>query len=106
RTNQAPRRRGPSQKNKGRPGGRPLRKSWRRQSMAGSVADVVLGLAHGALHLADGLVGLAFGLQLHVAAELAGCVLDGTLDLLASAVDPILVHLKLLWFQSAGERSG
>ena len=41
------------------------------------------------LDLAGHLVGLPFGLQLTVASNLAGCILDGALDFFAGVVDSI-----------------
>jgi hypothetical protein len=48
------------------------------------------------LHLAGGLVRLAFGLQLGIAGQLSGRFLDGALRLLRRALDTILVHCLLL----------
>src|SRR5271165_1885216 len=64
----------------------------RRGLLPQRVAHRVLRAADRVLHLAGGLLGLAFALQLRVTGYLASSFLDGTLDLVGSALDPILVH--------------
>jgi hypothetical protein len=48
------------------------------------------------LDLALHLIGLAFGLGLAVAGDLAGPFLDLAFGLLRGAFDPVLVHVALL----------
>src|SRR4051794_39151091 len=67
--------------------------------LAVGVADRVLHAAGGVLHLALDLVGLAFGLQLRVAGDLAGRFLDLALRLIEGAFDPIVVHVRLPSFR-------
>src|ERR1700674_582240 len=55
-------------------------------------AHRVLDAAPGVLHLAGGLLGLAFAFELGVAGDLAGHFLDFALDLMARAFDAVLVH--------------
>src|SRR3569832_1066511 len=69
------------------------------------VARGVLDAADGVLRLALDLVGLAFGLKLGVAGDLAGGFLDGTLGLIGRAVDPILVHNMLLAEVEFGQKT-
>src|SRR5438105_2289373 len=72
--------------------------------MPGTIAKVVLGLADFLLHLADHLVGLAFGLELAVTGHFAGDILHGALHLFAGAFDTILVHTFLLILRTYGKR--
>src|ERR1700761_2142706 len=60
--------------------------------MLRGVADAVLQPANGILHLAGGLVGGAFGLQLGVAGDLASSLLDCAFGLVGGTFDTILVH--------------
>ena len=48
------------------------------------------------LHLACGLVGLAFGFQLLVAEDLSGDFFHGSLGLLGRALDAIFIHCRFL----------
>jgi hypothetical protein len=64
----------------------------------------ILQPADGILNLAHGLVGFAFGLQLHIAGYFAGRFLDTALSLVGSACNAIFIHSEtpfwLLWRQS------
>jgi len=52
----------------------------------------VLETTDGVLNLAFDLIGLPLRLQLSIANDLAGRLLDGAFDLLRRSGDPILVH--------------
>lgn len=72
------------------------------------LTDGILGAADGVLHLAGQPVGRALGLQLAVAGNLAGGLLDGADSLLGRAFDTVLVHEILLgeWGIGARKRAG
>src|SRR5471032_1056586 len=59
------------------------------------VAHRILGAAHRVLHLAGGLVGGTFGLQLGVAGDLAGRLFKGALGLVRGTFDSVLIHTQL-----------
>src|SRR3954467_12126173 len=68
------------------------------------VAHGVLDAASGVLELALHLVGLAFGVQLRVAGDFAGRFLHLALGLIEGTLDPVAVHFSSPKLQVAGER--
>jgi hypothetical protein len=60
-----------------------------------SIANGVFGLADFTLNLASGPFGGTFGLGLPITGDLADGFLYGSLDLLGTAFDLILIHLLL-----------
>jgi len=67
-----------------------------------SVTNGILNAADHVLHLAFGLVGLALGLQLGIASNLANGYLDRPLGLFRRTLDTVLVHRCLLVVAEGG----